>query len=98
MKVVFKYRVELKDEFEVPLPVNAQVLCVQVQRGEPFIWVLQSSVRRSAEENFATVQRRFRLAGTGHQIAPFSDARDWRHVGTFQLRDGALVFHLFEEP
>lgn len=34
---------------------------------------------------------RFRLAGTGHPIAE----ADLRYVGTFQLADGALVFHVF---
>lgn len=40
-----------------------------------------------------TETRRFRLAGTGHEIDV--DVRQ-RHVATVLLYDGALVFHLFE--
>jgi hypothetical protein len=38
-------------------------------------------------------KRRFELYGTGHDV-PESDGLI--HVGTFQMQDGALVFHLFE--
>lgn len=85
--VVYKYPIALQDEFAVHLPVGARVLCVQVQRGQPFIWAHHTA------ESTKVVPRRFRLAGTGHPIVG-----DWRYVGTFQLEGGALVFHLFEEP
>jgi hypothetical protein len=38
--------------------------------------------------------RRFRVAGTGHELEPYVD----RYIGTFQMLGGTLVFHVFEYP
>ncbi len=84
--VVYKYRVRVEDEFDVPLPVGSEVLSVQMQHGEPVMWVRHTSDTTKIES------RRFRLAGTGHLIVG-----EWLHIGTFQMSGGDLVFHLFEE-
>ena len=82
---VYKYPVPLLDEFEVLMPTEAEVLCFQVQREEPFVWVKHTAN--------ATVlaPRKFRLAGTGHRIEG-----PWLYIGTVQIHGGELVFHLFE--
>jgi hypothetical protein len=83
---VYKYLLSVDDEVWVSMPGKAKVLTVQEQRGEPYLWAL-------VDPEAPTLQHRFRLAGTGHDIA-------WQgnmvYRGTFQLRGGALVFHLFE--
>lgn len=75
------------DSVAIMMPVGAEVLCVQVQHGRPCIWA-----RVNPDAVFFA--RRFCVFGTGHSIPP-DDGR-LRYVGTFQLEDGQLVFHLFE--
>jgi hypothetical protein len=87
MKAIWKYNVALTDEFTVTMPVGASsILSVQVQDGQPRMWALVSP-------DAAPRPRHFRLAGTGH---PIDTEKELRFIGTIQLNDGALVFHLFE--
>lgn len=69
------------------MPTRAEVLCVQLQRGEPCVWY-----RTPVEEK--SYLRAFHTYGTGHPL-PTNVAL--RYVGTYQLEGGALVFHVFEE-
>ena len=83
---IWKYPVEATDSFLVEMPIGARILSVQVQRDEVCMWAL-------VDPNAPTEGRRFNVYGTGHPIR-----RDpGEFVGTFQLRGGALVFHLFAE-
>jgi hypothetical protein len=88
MMKVFKYPIEVTDYQSVTLPQNAEILTVQVQNGMPCIWALVNP------DNKAEV-RKFRLAGTGHDIST-DEARKLNYIGTIQMRNGMLVFHLFE--
>jgi|HubBroStandDraft_2_1064218.scaffolds.fasta_scaffold16971_9 hypothetical protein len=83
---VYKYPLRLDDEMRVTLHAGARVLTVQEQRGDPYVWALVDPTQPE-------VSRRFRLAGTGQDIL-WQENMYYR--GTFQLRGGALVFHLFE--
>jgi len=85
MKTIYKYPVSLTDEFILDLPKDAKILTVQMQHGKPQLWVLVDP------ENY-TVERKFRLAGTGHSVPT---GAIW-YINTFQLDNGSLVFHLFE--
>lgn len=87
MKRVYKYPVEISDIQTINLPLGAQILSVQVQNGSPYIW---ACVNPSADSE----PRRFRLYGTGHNIECNNLLK---HIGTFQLFGGRLVYHLFEE-
>ena len=82
---IHKYEIPLGDVFTASLPQGARMLAVQVQRGIPCLW---AEVDRQAN----MVPRRFYVRGTGH---PMGAARASDHVGTFQLSDGDLVFHLY---
>ena len=84
-RVVFKYPIPMKDRFDLALPTGAQVLTVQTQRGEPHLWAL-------VHPGLPPETRSFHLYGTGHPV----DHAPLRYVGTFQLEDGRLVFHVFE--
>lgn len=83
MRKVWKYEIPAVDEFQLELPGAHKPLYVAIQNGVPCLWVL-------VEPDAPIVSRGFRLAGTGHEINGFAD-----YVGSFQLRGGALVFHLF---
>lgn len=86
MKRIFKYPVQI-GEFSLEMPVDHQILTVQVQNGEPQMWALVDDAGMKANARFLVV-------GTGHA---FPDAEDFDYAGTFQVAGGALVFHLFEK-
>jgi hypothetical protein len=86
MVKIYKYPVPVKDEFTVPLPVGAKVLSVQMQRRQPTIWAL-------VETEAALQERRFAVRGTGHDAEGLQFEK---YIGTWQMHDGDLVFHLFE--
>lgn len=87
MKTIWKYQLEITDQATLLMPQGAQILCVQVQRNEVCLWAL-------VEPDNNNEPRDIRIYGTGH---PVEDAQQLTYVGTFQLHDGALVFHVFEE-
>ncbi len=84
---VFKYPIPTKDSFSLLLPKEAKILAVQTQKNNPCIWAL-------VDTNAPNETRRFRLAGTGHPIDENMD--DLNYIGTFQMLDGVLIWHLFE--
>lgn len=86
MRTVFKYEVPIRNEFTLELPRGAEILDVQVQRDQPQLWALVHPTN-------PLVKRTFHVVGMGHTL-PNLEAFD--HIGSFQLHDGALVFHLFE--
>jgi len=87
MKRVYKYTIIPDDYVTLSLPKNAQILSVAEQGSEVGLWAL---VDTQAELEV----RRFRFAGTGHPIKESSDRL--RHVSTFPMRNGQLIFHFFE--
>ena len=84
---IFKYIIPIQDDFQISMPYGAKILCVQVQCEKPCVWAL-------VDTECHRVKREFRIVGTGH---PFEDAFEWTYVATFQLKGGALVFHLFSK-
>jgi hypothetical protein len=84
---VYKYQVSANDYFELELPIGAQVLTVDVQYATVCLWAI-------VDPNAKTETRRFRVAGTGHDIVEPPSKLDY--IGTFQLHGGMLVFHVFE--
>jgi serine/threonine-protein kinase len=87
---IYKYplrgNVILEENFVIELPEGAQILCVQTQNGSPFIWAMVDPSR-------ASVRRRLRMVATGDNIA---ESNQLVYIGTFQLEQGAYIFHLFE--
>lgn len=87
MRSIWKFQVQSRDRFTIGLPPGAKFLSVQIQNGVPQSWWL---VDESREQEFRT----FRVFGIGHEV-PVDESL--QYLGTFQLHDGSLVFHLFEE-
>lgn len=67
------------------MPAGAEVLAVQVQGETPCLWA-------KVDPNLAKEARKFFIVGTGKAFPEGAD----EYIGTFQMRDGALVWHLFE--
>ena len=87
MTAVWKFPLDpLNDLVDLTMPAGAEVLFVGVQFEIPMLW---ARVRTDAPVE----RRRFRVAGTGHLLS----GQDVGYVGSFMLRHGVLVFHVFEE-
>ncbi|HZZ77118.1 MAG TPA: hypothetical protein VFE62_01285 [Gemmataceae bacterium] len=84
MRTIFKYPLLILDEQEVEMPMDAALLTVQIQGGQPFLWA------RVDTEN-SLEKRKVLIRGTGH---PAEGAG--RYISTFQMKGGELVFHAFE--
>lgn len=87
-KTIWKYPLKIIDHQALNMPRNAQILCVQVQYVEPCIWALVDS-SEPPEERYIS------MFGTGHRIP---SAHSYPYVGTFQINEGDLVFHVFASP
>jgi len=85
MLTIYKYEIEIEDYFEIRLPEDYKILSIQTQRDKICLWVL-------VNPNNKTILCKFRLARTGY---PINDDIDY-FIGTFQLYDGDIVFHLFK--
>ena len=73
------------------IPAGAQFLHVAVQGNTPCLWGMVDPESPEAPYHF-------RLYGTGHFIqSDIPGRRLGRHLGTFLVHGGSLVFHLFEE-
>ena len=90
MKRIFKYDVPATDHFELELPLDAEVLTFQSQKESFYIWAIIND-----EEGLNDEKRYFRLAGTGHDLTE-DYPKIKKYIGTAQIMDGGLVFHLFE--
>lgn len=84
MRSIWKFPLMLDDVVTVEMPRDATVLCVQVQQDVPCLWAVVNP--ESPKE-----KRQFRICGTGHKL----DGKV-NYIGTFQLHNGELVFHVFE--
>lgn len=89
---IWKFPVQLADEFEIELDVDAEVLSVQNQPGlGPQMWVRTRVY--DVPQRYRNYKRKFYVHGTGHTVNPNAG----RFLGTLQFQDGALIFHVFEE-
>ena len=86
MKTIHKFPLKITDNQTIEMEVGAEILTVQIQRGEPFIWALVDTDKEH-EERFIEV------IGTGN---PITGTNNRKYIGTFQVYDGQLMFHVFE--
>ncbi len=85
---VFKYPISVKysDTVVLSLPLGAQLLHVDCQHNQWNLWAMVDDQCNVFED------RSVRVAGTGHEL---SDAK-LRHINSFLMEGGRLVFHAFE--
>ena len=83
---VYKYGLTLGDWISVWMPEGAEPLSVQVQGGDVFLW---ARITIGAPQTL----HHFRVAGTGHDLG----SNVGRHIDSFQMDEGAFVFHVFAE-
>ena len=87
MHKIFKYAIELTDYVEIKMPINAQILKIDVQFGTVNMWAL-------VNPNNNMEYRYFRIIGTGH---PIYDISNLSYIDTLKMKNDNLVFHFFEE-
>lgn len=83
MNTIWKERLELTDEQVIFFPEGSQLLCVQTQKGHPYVWALVDD--QAPREGYYILQ-----CGTGHP-AP---SPKWTYLDTYQLENG-IVLHVF---
>ena len=88
MKTIWKFSLH-PDGDSIQVPKGSKVLTVQLQNGSPCVWFL---VDRDVYEVGLV---RLIIIGTGWDIPAYKDS--WNYIGTFQLKSGSLVFHVFAE-
>lgn len=90
MKKIFKYKLQVTSKQTIEMPVGAEILSVQFQRQDLFVWAL---VDPDAEKE----GRVFDIFGTGEDV-PAVDApgASRKHLATLQVQNGSFVCHVFE--
>jgi len=83
---IYKYRLNHSIETEIVLPIGSVVLNVEVQEGEPHIWIMVA-------DNPSKESRFFHGIMTGGQ---FDWKRNWNYIGTVHALSGRFVVHYFE--
>ncbi len=94
MKRIYKYKLEIRDIQDVFLPIDCEMLSVQVNHGQPCLWALVPG-----ESGVPEQPRTIYCIGTGHNILiPLG-----KFLGTVQMMGGPTesdkniyVFHFFE--
>ena len=89
MITIYKYRIEANYAVEIDMHINAEILDVQVQHGNVFLWAI-------VDTDAPYEKRLIEVYGTGHELKPISPVTDRKYLGTYQLEGGNLVFHVFE--
>lgn len=86
-KTIWKFEIQ-PQQTSVEMPKGAEILTIQMQYGNPCIWALVDPLN---DKEIRSIE----VFGTGHSIY-YDMGIERKYIGTFQLADGALVFHLFE--
>ena len=92
MKAIWKYPLQTTDEQTIEVPENTQILTVQIQNEKPYLWCLVKTNNPQTPNTIKTYK--IRTIGTGH---PIENNFSGKYIGTYQLMDGSLVFHVFSQ-
>lgn len=84
METIWKYELEVIDTQEIFIPNGFEVLAIKTQHGKPCLWARVDPER-------SKLNAEIRIHGTGHDVPETTG----KYLGTFQIHDGELVFHVF---
>ena len=85
MLTIHKFPIDICDNQVVEMPVGAQVLSAELQRGSPCLWALIDTDKE-------LTPRRITIRGTGHCCTP----SDGRFINTIMMARESLVWHVFD--
>lgn len=83
---VSRFDAQWNERTTVKMPVGAKILTIQSQRNQPMIWA-------EVDPNAEYEDRKFLIMNTGGEV-PHGG---FGYIATFQVNDGGLVFHVYEE-
>ncbi len=86
MKAIWKYELKIDGMQTLSVPSGFQILDVQVQRDQPCLWIRVDPASEKVDVKINTY-------GTGHSVQEITE----RYIGSYQVNNGDLVFHVFEE-
>ena len=84
MKTIRKYSFGIGKTLELSLPMNSTFLSASVENGRLTLYFLVS-------DSSETVKHKYIIVPTGTEIAD-----NMEYLGTFMVRGGVLVQHLFK--
>ena len=84
-KVIWKFPLVIEDVQIIELPRNYEILTIQVQNGIACLWAMVSP--EVTKEKII-----IEIIGTGNLVA----VAERQYIGTFQLFEGQLVWHVFK--
>ena len=87
MKTIWKFPLATTTMQEIVMPIGAEPIHVETQQETPCLWAIVDPLMSRSNYTVYTF-------GIGH---PIVDDCEIVHCGTYQLRGGALVFHVFME-
>lgn len=85
MHTIFKFELTPQHLQNIPIPENSKILWVATQFERAWLWV-------EVDPESPRVIRLFSVYGTGEPIPPGNR----NYIGSFMLRGGSLVFHVYE--
>ena len=88
MKTIWEYELKGNTEEVLNIPVSAEILDIQLQKGKPCIWMLVET-ENIKEDRF------FEIFFTG-EVIPYNNNITRKYIGTYQTKSEDLVFHVFE--
>lgn len=89
MNIIYKFEIPIKDTFEIEMPQYSKIVGFQMQNDIPVIWAVCNKTE-------PLVKRGFMLIGTGVEMSQQFNPDFIDYIGTIQMNDGKLVFHLFD--
>ncbi len=100
LQTVLKYKLKAAEWQVLNLPKGSIILSAHVQYEEICIWVLVTIPSGVDKEEYIndetnTEERIIEVYGTGNDIE-HDDKIQLRFISTVLLRNGSLVFHVFE--
>lgn len=90
MRTVHKFPLEI-NRTDLDLPAGSILRSVQVQRGNPCVWVeLDDDSSLPKVEHLTLI-----FIGTGQPVPMHGGTQPLSYLDTFQMHEGELVFHLY---
>jgi len=89
MRTIWKYPIDSTPCCEIEMPLNAEILCVQLQDHIPTLWAL---VETEEPKRIFDILTYYTGDDTGNDLID----KKGQYIGTYQL--AGLVYHVFVRP